>query len=415
MPRRSKRLKVSPNKNKSVAQHKVEDLVQHAVHEVEDNNSIGGVDMSDIWLPDGPCFLVYSFICNGSINASRYADGISSLVYNYSLISKDFHRSIQRYMQFAPMILRYRYKQNLNQRIQMICKKQVNLCEFHYDLVDENLMSTKNEHQHARQHQHAHQQAHQHDNDENNQEKVEDYVKILTSCKISNLHTLGLNLHGYRANNYHTFQNTKSIDFQKFIAREVAPSCKLTKIKICTHHNELHCPMLTRFSSSLKELEVIITRNHDDIDSVGLQKLTKVLKELKKLKKLKIANNNKFGSFDVNISSKSLEEIDLVGCDNDFFLDKVNCPSLRTIRCRYLHKEGSILPSTPSTRREVLNGIDPDDLPNFDEGLAKGIFRTPGKEKRDWLEVPAEIKGMTVSSNCKIAIFVGCGCCFEDS
>jgi hypothetical protein len=412
MPRRtSKRLKLSPKSVVLLAAHhqKVEGILAAgdvpAVPVQIEEKPIDGFDISDIWLPDGPCFLVYSFLCNGSINASRYADGISSLVHNYSLISTDFHKSIQRYLQSAPMTIRCRFAHNLNQRIQMICEKQVNLSEFHYDLVkeDDDSTSTTNAHGDA------------HDHDASSDSKLEDYVKILSSCKISNLHTLGLNLPGYRADDYQTYDSKKSIDFQKYIAQELASSCKPTKIKICTHDNELHVPMLTKFSSSLEELEISITRNKNQVGSVGLRKLISALKGLKKLKKLKIINNKKFGSFNVNVISKSLEEIDLVGCDNEFFLGKVNCPSLQTIRCRYHHKK---YVHYPNERAELLNGIDPYDLLNSNDDLEDSISDRLEEEGDDnnnkWLEIPAEVYGFTVSSSCKIVILVTCGCCLMD-
>jgi len=400
-PRQSKRLKLQHIKSA------MEQLPEEVMVPVQmEEKPIDGFDICDIWLPDGPCFVVYSFLCNGSINVPRNADGISSLVHNYSLISSDFHKSIQRYLQSAPMTIRCgRFAHNLTQRIEMICEKQVNLSEFHYDLVkeDDDSTSTTNAHGDA------------HDHDASSDSKLEDYVKILSSCKISNLHTLGLNLPGYRADDYQTYDSKKSIDFQKYIAQELASSCKPTKIKICTHDNELHVPMLTKFSSSLEELEISITRNKNQVGSVGLRKLISALKGLKKLKKLKIINNKKFGSFNVNVISKSLEEIDLVGCDNEFFLGKVNCPSLQTIRCRYHHKK---YVHYPNERAELLNGIDPYDLLNSNDDLEDSISDRLEEEGDDnnnkWLEIPAEVYGFTVSSSCKIVILVTCGCCLMD-
>jgi len=357
--------------------------------DLEENILIDGMELCDIWLPDLSCFLIYSFLCNGSVNASRYNDGISSLVYNYSFISKDFHKSIQRYLQSAPMTIYYRYGYNLKQRIEMICQKQVNLCEFHYDLVEDG---------------------------ESENDQAPDYVKILTSCKISNLHTLGLNLCGYRENKYDSVssQSAKSIKFQKFLGANVAPMCMPTRIKICAHEKELHCPMLTKFSSSLQELEIRISRNKLDRDieelhdNPGMRSFTNALKGWKKLRILKIANNGKFGSYIINIHSKSLEEIDLIDCDNGFFLDKVNCPLLQTIRCRYRPKV-CLLHSSTLMRSQVFNGIESDDLPYSKEAMEARIVAHKTLDD-DWVAVPANVEGLSVSNRCKIEFLVQCDC-----
>mmetsp|Transcript_4481 Transcript_4481/g.6862 ORF Transcript_4481/g.6862 Transcript_4481/m.6862 type:complete len:386 (+) Transcript_4481:151-1308(+) len=382
MPRRSKRLKLSRKSVTHDEENKGADL--------EENILLDGMEICDIWLPDLSCFLIYSYLCNGSVNASRYNDGISSLVFHYSFISKDFHKSIQRYLQSAPMTIYYRYGYNLKQRIEMICKKQVNLFEFHYELVDDG---------------------------ESEKDQAPDYVKILTSCKISNLHTLGLNLCGYRDNecDSDSSQRAKSVKFQKFIGENVAPMCMPTRIKICAHEKELHCPMLTKFSSSLQELEIRISRNKLDRemgelhDNAGMQNFTNALKGWKKLKKLKIANNGKFGSYIINIHSKSLEEIDLIDCDNGFFLDKVNCPLLQTIRCRYKPKFCLLLCSN-QMRSRVFNGIESDDLPISKEALETRIVAHKALDD-DWVAVPANnVEGLSVSNRCKIEFLVQCQC-----
>jgi hypothetical protein len=301
-PRQSKRLKLQHIKSA------MEQLPEEVMVPVQmEEKPIDGFDICDIWLPDGPCFVVYSFLCNGSINVPRNADGISSLVHNYSLISSDFHKSIQRYLQSAPMTIRCgRFAHNLTQRIEMICEKQVNLSEFHYDLVkeDDDSTSTTNAHGDA------------HDHDASSESKLEDYIKILSSCKISNLHTLGFYT-------FHTFDSKKSIDFQKYIAQELATIlCKPTKI-IMFIFNELHVPMLTKFSSSLEELEISITRYNNQVG---------VIEALPRLRKLKLCFSMTNSPFYVSIRSASLHELIIANSPINCKIQECVCPCLKSLQ-----------------------------------------------------------------------------------
>lgn len=324
--RRSKRLKALHQKSVD-ADGECGDIMPGSTN-LNSNVIHGGLDIAGFWMPDEICFHIYSYLSNGSINGNCYANGIAALVHNYSYLSKEFHKSIQRYIPQAALTLRIRYGCRMEKRLEMICSKKVRLRELHVDVGSTN--------SHI------------------------DFQKILKNCDISNLHTVGITLPFYR----HSIQNDNmgwlqdSRNFQKFMVDHVAAKSEPKVLKLCSNYRELDRQFLVCFASSLEELEVRIGTDKDDrqvtSDDDCLEVLSFSIEQMTKLRKFKFGQYNQFGAGYFVVRSESLEEMDTLHCDNRFFVRKCICPSLKSFRC--LH--------TPmGSNYEIVNGIDPTELP----------------------------------------------------
>ena len=301
MPRRSKRLKL--------------------LHESLSPPISDGLELSSgLWLPDGILFHIYSYISNGQVTPSRYADGVASLIYNTRLISKPFLQSIERYLRSAPLKIRMRFGDDsprINRRIEWACENCVNVEEFLFDVPM--------------------------GNDVKSTQRRELFKKILSSCQTSNLVKFGLILPHYSIRRP---VNETTMEFQQFVVSNVSnqrhSNLNTPLKKLTVHFNpiELHLPLLTNYSHSLEELEIRICRYAKDRpDELVLSELSDAIKHMPKLKTLKIVNSGKFGAASIQISSDSLEEINVEECDNGFFFEKCSLPSLKVFRC--LHKPPS--------------------------------------------------------------------------
>lgn len=111
-------------------------------------------------------------------------------------------------------------------------------------------------------------------------------------------------------------------------------------LKIRAHDLELKRDTLLAFKDTVTSLELHISRMKEDREDNGFDKMSKILEDvlpqLKQLKKLTLVHNQKFGVGFVSINSRSLEEINVAKCDNEFYVKKMNCPKLK--KFKYQHR-----------------------------------------------------------------------------
>lgn len=335
MSRRSKRLKLlheqsaSPTSVRKLNVHEEEPIVGL------DSDPEDGLELCGSWLPDGVCFHIYSYVSNGHIIANRYADGVASLVHSTRMVSQDVLKSVQRYLRQAPLKMLLRYGDDATQtqrRINWACRNRVHLDELFFDVPHLNTKGL---------------------------ERVVDFKRILHTCQTTKLQKFGLILPMYN-NLCHTFEtlpDSPGREFQNFVLMNTPGGSGtdinisgVKKLSLAFHTQEFFLPLLKRYSNSLEELEIRICRHAKNRpDELVLEDLSKVIQGMTHLKKLKICNYGKFGAASIQIMSTSLEEIDTGNCDNGFFVETCECPSLKSFR--FMHREQS------KTHVERKNGL----------------------------------------------------------
>jgi len=159
--------------------------------------------------------------------------------------------------------------------------------------------------------------------------------------------------------NFFRERRTASIDsFQRHVAATIPQRApKLQRLKVTTTRSEVYMPMLQNFvHSPIEELDIHYsfqmggrTDDFKGYDSSDIQKIGEIISQMKKLKKVIL--NVPFDCdlpFKFILNSNTLEEIDMVECD-DLFLDECNCPNLKILKCKHRNQYLSKI-------REVTNG-----------------------------------------------------------
>ncbi len=321
MPRRSKRIKLLHEQKSPTSVRELSERFYDP-----DSNS-DGIEMCGSWLPDGVCFHIFSYLSNGNIIANRYADGVSSLAYSIRLVSKDASSVLRRYLRNAPlkMIVRYRdHTKQTKRRIEWACKNQVNLVEFLFDVPYLN-------------------------ND--GKRKMDEFKRILEACRTDKVQRFGLVLPMYN-NLRQSFQlddKSPELEFQRYVINKVPKpnpnyqpfnasinASGIKKLCLAFHQDELHLPLLKRYSNTVEELEIRVCRFAKVRPNVlVLEGLSMAIKDMSRLQKLKICNYGKFGAASIHISSESLKYLDMLNCDDEFYVESLVCPSLESMEFKH--------------------------------------------------------------------------------
>ena len=202
---------------------------------------------------------------------------------------------------------------------------------------------------------------------------------------------------GFPHNFFHE-RRTASIDnFQRYIAATIPQHApKLQRLRIITTRSEIYMPMLQNFvHSPIEELDSFYTYYTGDTDdfeghnSSDIQKIGEIISQMKKLKKV-ILNTpfNCYPPFKFILNSNTLEEIDMVECD-DLLLDGCNCPNLKILKCKHRNRYITRV-------REKTNGVRFAKYFTDDELDGIRVVRVKAGSR--------ELIGITVPSDCMIEL-----------
>ena len=136
-------------------------------------------------------------------------------------------------------------------------------------------------------------------------------------------------------------ENDNEEAFHKFFVENVAkrvPSLKNMSIDVLKGEWQWSFEILNNISGSLDELTLIVSSREElsmgtSNDDSDFEELSGLIQHSPNLKRLTLSITWKYRLF--NISSNSLEHIDMTDSNEGYFLDKCVCPSLKTLKCNY--------------------------------------------------------------------------------
>jgi len=295
------------------------------VTQQENEQHADGAEMGAMWMPEGVCFNIYSYLNNREIVDER--SGVAALFRIVAFVSKDLLASVHRYLCQTNLTLNVSYLASSSapryfRRVAWACRNKVKIAECSFYPTTRGQIS------------------------------VSEY--ILRSCDISEMQEISvlvIYIDSKAEDDAYESKAVKAgipsdvfrqddadclVEFQRFLADHLpkhAPALK--KMQLSFDNVKMYLPVLTNLSQSLEELKLSIrqTRNGCPLSfAIELQELSRVIEQLPRLKNLKLFEKNG-GSF--HIRSTSLEEIDTTECSTEFFISKCVCPSLMMFRCTH--------------------------------------------------------------------------------
>ena len=289
-----------------------------------------GLELNGNFLPDELMFCILGFLCNNNIHGLPcWSSNVAHLVSSFSLLSHDFQKCIQRYLQCTPLNLRYHFGtgHTMNQRIQMCIDEKVRFKSLRVDCSEPKIVQPF-------------------------------LARLAKNCNMNYLQDLSISFPCHDSN----IEKLTILDHEEEMYSKQMQTCILEmtqtkifmdrleklpiEIKIRVHDLELKRDTLLAFKDTVTSLELHISRMKEAREDNGFDNVSKfledVLPQMKQLKKLTLVHNQKFGVGFVSINSKSLQEIDVVKCDDGFYVKKMNCPKLKKFKYRHrlVRKDG---------------------------------------------------------------------------
>ena len=318
-----------------------------------------GIEINDIWLSDDLWFQILSYANDGVLHNYSLIDnaGAPELFRNVGFVSRAFLASSRRYLEnFAPTCIVLKpFRPVQSFRVKFACAvhgyKRIsteNSKRRHFRLRDK-VRYTKHIRSLQRMSWAVKNEIHLHQcNFHVFGEESRALVKfILTSCDISKLQSLAIHdrkLFGMDAVKSSALRaglpayifkerdksTNSAVCFQHFLAKYLPTHAReLKRLTIETSMGKWYLPLFTSLSYSLEELDLNIPKwfSRD-----CQQNLSETIAQLPNLKKVSLHFNR---SCRFQLCSQSLEEIDTEDSYEGSYIDKCDCPSLKTFHCKY--------------------------------------------------------------------------------
>jgi len=311
-------------------------------------------------LHDDEFFHILTFLCS-STGIGSIHQPINSLFRRIAYVSKDFHRHCLDFVRRTALDLYWRSANPTRTMFHWMAKQRVRIQKIVIHLNDlESIFSLK---------------------------------MIARICHLHQLRHLELTMGGNISFCRETIEKNHRFLLHAGVPESIAdPSCSVLSIfakrakniELMSLNISLNlCPLLSKWSLSLMELHLTITKKQCAFTSeTGLtddqEEFAALSKTIQMMKALTFLNLNIRFPSKLKIRSNSLELINSYSSHKDVWVLECICPSLQTFVCR--NQANGVQPEIPLSRREVE--------------------RYEGKESIQVKQVP--FKGMSVPDNCEV-------------